>query len=409
MNTLAYSRHLGLIAVIILVIGGLFGSVALREQRNSTEILHHVDSLINENPDSASALIGKVNPNSLSSDASRALYALLQVRLATIYNTVPSDSALSTAIGYYKNRLGERGRYVQALVCRGLKQRRLGDVKGATITLRTARDKADANDYLDRGITEFCLAQLYQENYGVSPNRVADRYMSALVNYNKAGSRRFALVAISACARAYRQSNTPLADSCLEHAITLARESGNKHLYYGNLEYKARIMAQRGEYAQALRTARLCLAQGKGHTGNDTRYALAIAYAGLGKRDSALIWARSAKRSSLDPYDDVTRFSTLSQIASIQNDTTLARLWSDSCRMVTDSLADNPQMRTIKYAEGEYDATSHNYARRRTMWLWSTGLAAIAAGLIVTAVIIMRRRRLDRDMELFKRSLNKRK
>ncbi len=406
MKIILYRTQLGIIAAIIVVVGLLFGSVAVHEQHSSTEALHRADSLINEAPDSASAIIGEIDPYTLPSDASRALYSLLRVRLATIYNAVPSDSLLNTAINYYKGRLGERERYVQALVCRGLKERRLGKVKEATITLRTAHDKVDADDYLNRGITEFCLAQLYEENYGIDPGRVADRYMSALANYNRAGSRRFALTALSACARAYRQSNEAIADSCLERAITMAHDLGNNNYYYDNLEYKARILAERGEYGKALDLARQCLTHGKGLVGNDTYYGMAIAYAGIGKPDSALIWARKATSSEQDTYDNITRYSTLSRIASIKGDSTLAHQWADSCQTETDSLANNPQMRIIRYAEGEYDATSHHTAHRHTMWLWTILFSVTAVVITASAFAFMRRRRINRDMEDFKRSLN---
>lgn len=407
MKIILYRTQLGIIATIIVVVGILFGSVTLHERHSSTEALHRADALIDEAPDSAAAIISEVDPYTLPSDASHALYSLLQARLATIYNATPSDSLLDTAIDYYKNRLGERGRYVQALVCRGLKERRLGNVKEATITLRTAHDKVDADDYLNRGITEFCLAQLYEENYGINPSRVADRYMAALADYNRAGSKRFALTAISACARAYRQSNEAVADSCLERAIIMARDLGNKSYYYDNLEYKARILAERGEYGKALDLARLCLTQGKGHTGNDVYYGMALAYAGLGKPDSALIWTRKATSSATDPYDNITRYSTLSHIATIKGDSTLARQWADSCQMETDSLANKPQMRIIKYAEGEYDAASHITARRHTIWLWATLSLVVAVIIIASAITIAHRRRINRDFENFKRKLNK--
>ena len=101
MKIILYRTQLGIITTIIVVVGILFGSVTLHERHSSTEALHRADALIDEAPDSAAAIISEVDPYTLPSDASHALYSLLQARLATIYNATPSDSLLDPAIDYY--------------------------------------------------------------------------------------------------------------------------------------------------------------------------------------------------------------------------------------------------------------------------------------------------------------------
>lgn len=400
--------NLGILAAAVASVALFMGIVALHGQQTAYDTLHRVASLIDEKPDSASVLMGQIDPTGLTTDGTKALYALMNVRLATIYNSLPSDNDLNTALNFYKNRLGERGRYVQALVCYGLKQRRQGDVKGATITLRTAHDKVAADDYLNRGIIEYCLAQLYEENYGMDRSRVANRYMAALAFYNAAGSRRFALIAASSCARAYRKTRPALADSCLERALSLANQLGNKTTYYDNLEYKARIMAEKGQYADALHLAKRCLNEWKGRNGNDAYYGMAIAYAGLGKADSAQLWLQKAKSDKCDPYDEITRYETMSHVASIEGKPDLSHSLDQASHHIADSLSNNPQMRTVTYAEGEYDATAASSSHRSTLWFWGVIAAIIAIGAAAAAITALRHRRYRADMERFEQSLKNR-
>ncbi len=128
--------------------------------------LLEAERMMEQCPDSASAVIESINPDSLGRSADKALYNLLITQsLYKNYLPLPADSVIQFAVDYYKGS-GDDARLMRALYYKGVVDREHGDYESAIPSALHAEELArrlDSPLWIAR--TNELLSDIFYDNY----------------------------------------------------------------------------------------------------------------------------------------------------------------------------------------------------------------------------------------------------
>ena len=97
------------------------------------------DSLMRTDPDSALAIVGAVDRDSLADEGDRAYRDLLLTQARyRCYVTATSDSDINRALAYYRSHSGEREKLTRAYIYKGAVMEELGHPDSAMHYYKTA-------------------------------------------------------------------------------------------------------------------------------------------------------------------------------------------------------------------------------------------------------------------------------
>ena len=86
---------------------------ACSDPNHITEPLHRAEALMNEDPDSAWAVLSTISPDEMGKNRNRALYALLYTQAQDkTYRDETNDSLISVAVDYYRDTDDVRRKYL---------------------------------------------------------------------------------------------------------------------------------------------------------------------------------------------------------------------------------------------------------------------------------------------------------
>lgn len=169
-----------LLCLLSLVAGGCSSAPSPR--------LVEVEELMEEEPDSASALLRLITPGELRGDADNALYNLLLTQgCYKTYQPLPSDSVIRSAVDYYTGA-GDDARLMRALYYQAMVMRERGSYESPLPVALHAEElarKLDSPLWLAR--TNELLSDIFYDNYNWEESMKHTE--EAIENYGKSGKK----------------------------------------------------------------------------------------------------------------------------------------------------------------------------------------------------------------------------
>ena len=154
--------------ILLLILVPLLAAYGLWSCSPSAERirLEAADAIMEQNPDSAYAIVCAIDTSALRSAGDRALYALLYTQARTKLNYVQTDDSLiATAVRYYERR-GDSPELMRALFYRGDVTYNDGDMHTALLsTIRARAIAIDQGDHYWRAKCAEQLADIYSSAY----------------------------------------------------------------------------------------------------------------------------------------------------------------------------------------------------------------------------------------------------
>ena len=120
------------------------------DPKHITEPLHRAEALMNEDPDSAWAVLNTVSPDEMGQNRNRALYALLYTQAQDkTYQDETNDSLISVAVDYYRHTDDVRHKFL-SFYYKGRVHFNAQDYQNATLCYMEAEQLVDVvgDDYL---------------------------------------------------------------------------------------------------------------------------------------------------------------------------------------------------------------------------------------------------------------------
>ena len=163
--------------------------LACSDPKHITEPLYRAEALMNENPDSAWAVLSTISPDEMGQNRTRALYALLYTQAQDkTYRDETNDSLISIAVDYYRHTDDARRKFL-SYYYKGRVHFNAKDYLSATTCYMEAEQLADdvSDDYLV-GLLYAELGRIYRLYYDYPKSLEA--YQKAAECYERAGKTR---------------------------------------------------------------------------------------------------------------------------------------------------------------------------------------------------------------------------
>ena len=162
---------------------------ACSDPKHVTEPLHRAEALMNEDPDSAWAVLNAISPDEMGQNRNRALYALLYTQAQDkTYRDETNDSLISVAVDYYRHTDDVRHKFL-SFYYKGRVHFNAKDYQNATLCYMEAEQLVDAvgDDYL-AGLLYAEMGRIYDIYYDYPKSLEA--YQKAAEYYGRAGKTR---------------------------------------------------------------------------------------------------------------------------------------------------------------------------------------------------------------------------
>ena len=216
-----------IIAVLVAVVMGC-GDAHRYDSR-----LTAADSLMRSDPDSALAIVGAVDRDSLADEGDRAYRDLLLTQARyRCYIVATSDSDINRALAYYRAHSGGQEKLTRAYIYKGAVMEELGYPDSAMFYYKTAEATAAPDDYFNLGYSNLRIAELYQSTH-YNDSAVLTRMRIAHQFFKAINDTDYMINSIGAQALYLYQTDMNTAKIYLEKAIELATDINSpKRFFY---------------------------------------------------------------------------------------------------------------------------------------------------------------------------------
>lgn len=314
------------------------------------------DSLLEQRPDSAMAILRSVDSHKLDK-GNRAYYALLFTAAQyKCYEPIVSDSLIDIAVDYYAGS-SDHNRRLRSLIFKGAALEEMGDQLAAIDWYKKAESEASPTDFESIGYINLRLGGLYLKSY-IQNYEDIEKYKKALRCYQIVGNDRLQQVCLNNLAARYRLVDMDSAYKYVDMAIALAKQNNDTVEFFQNKEVLARAYYFDSLYSQSKVLAKHIIEEGEGFIDMDMPlFDIIHAYIKLGKPDSAQIYMSRLQDFKLNGQQLVSKLRAEVSVAAATNDYKKAFLLSDSIRNLTDSILDNSRQKELFFLEKRYDKT----------------------------------------------------
>ena len=221
------------------------------DPKHITEPLHRAEALMNEDPDSAWAVLNAISPDEMGQNRNRALYALLYTQAQDkTYRDETNDSLISVAVDYYRHTDDARHKFL-SFYYKGRVHFNAQDYQNATLCYMEAEQLADAvgDDYL-AGLLYAELGRIYDIYYDYPKSLEA--YQKASEYYERAGKirhRNYMWYNISTIYRNVDRFNE--SEQMLKIVLESAKEVGDNTLIKSCLGSLVMLCVEEGRMSEA--------------------------------------------------------------------------------------------------------------------------------------------------------------
>ena len=311
------------------------------------------DALMHDNPDSAMAIIGAVNPQSLNSQADRAFHALLLTQARyRCYIVATSDSDINRALDYYRAHPREREKLTRAHLYKGAVMEELGCPDSAMFHYKSAEAIADNSDYFILGQINTRIGSLYRKYYG-DEIICYDKYKNALYYYRLIKDKQLQMNCLYNMANSSSVTNRETALNHYKQAISLALELNDSSNTYMCMERMCRHLYSKDSTREEAKLVALeCLDNFRDYINSDLFIDLAFIYVQDKKPDSARFYLQAAEPvNNRNAQLQMRYFWALSDIYRAEGDTTLSNYYNRLKSQISDSIDNNYNKSLIQHIE----------------------------------------------------------
>ena len=200
----------------------LLAFTACKDPKAVTDVLNRAEAVMNEHPDSALNLLRTLTFDDFQKEKNRARYALLHSQaLDKNYIDVTSDSLISVAVEYYKDKDDVRSKFLSYYYMGRVHANGENSLKAMLSFTKAEQLEGEIQDSLALGLLYSQLGDLYREYYDFPKS--LDAYKKAEVCYGQVAKERHRLYAMLDQAYVFR--NMGQVDECFQKLLEVREEA----------------------------------------------------------------------------------------------------------------------------------------------------------------------------------------
>ncbi len=369
--------------------------------------LAEVEGMMEENVDSASALLRQIAPGELRGDADKALYNLLLTQSCyKTYQPLPSDSVIGSAVEYYAG-IGDDARLMRALYYQAVAIRERGSYESALPGALHAEElarKLDSPLWLAR--TNELLSDIFYDNYNWEESMKHTE--EAIENYGKSGKKINEYY--SKLHKASLYSDLKEMDRSLEvcdSILSMREEWGNDTVFLAHIIdvtcYPLIVMGQYDRAAEyvALRSNLAVPVSSR------TLVMWSYIYEHFGDLKNAKTCLKASESVALNESDRLIIWLRIKELCADSSDFKKAQEYSDSIldyynKVVRDITAQSAYQIKNSYTEAKLDKEQIEKLKLRYISLFiSLSLILFIVVLLIWNRNVARRRKLEAEANMF--------
>ena len=367
-----------------------------------------IDSIVDRDSVAAWQQLQAIDSAALTTEADRALYALLHQQLRYKQYLPLDTTVLATLREYYANK-ADYSHLVYTMILTGSYFEDLHLYEKAITWYKNAEFLADTADYRNLAQINMRLGFIYYDNYS-DHHIVKQKFERASHYYELEGDTGHLAVALDYLGGIYRTIKHDKAHATLKRAATCASSSGDEITFVASNEKLARCLLNDSLPGEALTIIKTCEQHPMNlQVANDCYYTAAQALAMLGKPSEALTYYKKVTPPT-DTYSRHMKAQTLRAIAQAQGDHALALKYSHETTRCADSLMNATVISTIFETERKMDERSIITLRTsgRSMGIKILVLGGAISLLIVSFLFMIyyRNRAHKRQMDALKQEID---
>jgi hypothetical protein len=365
-------------------------SCSTRGSYNAT--LCRADSLMNDHPDSAYAILQKASNQDNKRD--RAYYDLLITEAKyKVYIPATSDSLINVAVDYFSNNK-DREKNTRAMIYKGAVMSELGNAEEAMKWYKMAESNAAKDDYYNLGYSKMRIADLYQKQF-ISDSTAIMKYKEAFPCFVKTNNINYQLKCIGEIGGIYRGINDDSSYKYIKKALLIAKKSKDDYNIYSTHTILAGYYFKKGDYNNAKNISVYVIKNGEKYLRDAVSYYYAsYSYAALGNIDSAEYYLKIFPKPS-NLVEVVEYYDASAQLEKLKGNLQLYVKYNNYSDSLDDSLMMKSLHTKLLNVEQKYD--NQGLSLRNEQMKSEINRLAMAALIavilvLVTLIIIMRYR-----------------
>jgi hypothetical protein len=360
--------------------------------RHYNATLCRADSLMNDHPDSAYAILQKASKQDNKRD--RAYYALLFSEAQyKVYIDAKSDSLINIAVDYFSDNK-DREKNTLAMIYKGAIMNVLGKDEEAMKWYKMAESNAAKDDYYNLGYSKMRIAELYQSQF-ISDTTAILKYKEAMPYFKRIDNVKYQLKCLEEIGGMYRKFNQDSAIVYIDNAIRLSKEKKRYFDLYVNYTILSGYYFYKRDYKRAKDIAVSTIRNGGEYLkATESYYFASDSYSMLGNVDSAQYYINIFPKISKSA-EQVEYYDALSDLEKLKGNLNQYIIYRDKSDSISDCLLLNSLQTKLHDTEQKYDnlglSLRNEQMKSEINRLAMAALIAVIL-VLVTLIIIMRYR-----------------
>lgn len=346
--------------------------------------LNTAELIIDEQPDSAFAILNDISIKSISNRSQKAKFALLLTMAQFKCEKYPNnDSIINIAYKYFKS-----GKYqIESIIFKGCVTEILDVPKDALHYYKEAETLVSLDNYDLLGYINMRIGNVYRHSY-INNNEHINKYKKALFYYTKSNNVKYQQVCASTIGALYRASECDSAHYYLNKAIELSKIQHDSINIYKNLCSVVWLYNHEKRYLEGKNLALNIIQTGKKHLTNyDVFHYISRAYSRLGILDSARYYFRLIPTDNMSDKQKVAYLRTKDWIYTAENNYKEAYDASEESANLSYEMLVKVNQQELYQIEKRYDKTQAEKEKIEAQR--NLAFALVALSLVAIVAIIL--------------------